>query len=381
MDPTAAARRIERPGQTGAPGTASRPAQGHDTTRTGNTTVKLVCHIGTPKTASTFLQNTCALNGLWLARHGVIYPDLLAPDANHITLFYAAAQGIHDFARDYGLHTPADVAAFRTRLNDTIARQIAEAPPGAHTMVMSSENLSGNIQTIPGIQRLADLLRPHFSDIRIVIYLRRQDDAILSMYGEFMRRGFSARTFDQFLDRVLGANTHTPYLYYRRLLQIWAGVFGAEALDVRLFDRTHFPDGDILADFMACVFGADNLPDLDRMERSGQGNVSLSAPVLEFLRRIQPEVPFIKDKISNPARAALAPRIDALPADPRPRLSHAQSNRIMTHFQGANSWLKQTYFPAQDGPVFAPRDHLPEQGNIGDLTEGDFARFREELGL
>jgi hypothetical protein len=100
--------------------------------------VKLVCHIGTPKTASTFLQNTCAANLDWLARHGVIYPDLMSRDANHITLFYAASEGLHDFARDHGLTSREDVLRFREEIDQALARQVAEAPEGAHTMLISS---------------------------------------------------------------------------------------------------------------------------------------------------------------------------------------------------------------------------------------------------
>jgi len=336
--------------------------------------LKLVCHIGTPKTASTFLQNTCATNPDWLAQNGIVYPDLMAPDPNHITLFYATALGIHDFARDYGLTTPEEVRQFRKMLSDSIAQQVGDAPENITTMVMSSENLIANFKNIKEIQNLHDLLAPHFEEIRILVYLRRQDDAILSMYGEFMRRGFSAMTFDQFLEASLGPKTYTPYLYYRRVLRQWVEVFGKEALSVRLFDKSRLRGGDVLFDFMAELQGAEQ-PDLTGLVPSADDNTGLSAPVLEFLRRMYPYIPNRKDKVINPVRAHLAGKINALPAQPRPKMSDIQSKHIMGHFKEANTWLRDSFFSDQKGPVFPARTGKAEEGNLGKVNLRDFAKF------
>lgn len=340
--------------------------------------MKAVCHIGTPKTASTFLQNTCVLNRDWLARHGVLYPDLLAPDANHITLFYAAARYIHDFARDYGLHTAEDVAAFRDRLRQQLMQQIATAPSGTHTVLMSSENLTANITGPGGIQDFAAFLRPYFDEIEIVIYLRRQDDAILSMYGEYMKRGFSKATFDDFATRAMSENSTLPYIFYRRLLTQWASVFGRSAIRVRLFDRAEMPGGDVLTDFLQTVIGPD-LDDLDAVRRSPDDNVGLSAPALEFLRRVNAYVPFRKDGALNPARVALDARLSGLPRLPRPQLSAAQSDRIMRRFDEGNDWVRQIFLPDRTKPLFPPREGLPAEGNLGRINVAQFAALTGEV--
>ena len=89
--------------------------------------MKLVCHIGTPKTASTFLQNTCSGNSEWLRINGVIYPSLMSHGSNHLTLFYAASEHIHDFAREYGLKTREDVLNFREKMVAELSNQIEQA--------------------------------------------------------------------------------------------------------------------------------------------------------------------------------------------------------------------------------------------------------------
>jgi len=338
--------------------------------------LKLVLHIGTPKTASTFLQESCAANRDWLAARGVLWPDLLAPTGNHITLLYASEQKISSFARGYGLKTPQDAAQFRERLSGKIAEQIATAPPGVHTMLMSSENLTGNMR-LPGIKVLRTLLAPHFGEIRILVYLRRPDDAILSMYAEFMRKGFSGATFRQFVDHTMDPAKAPPFLYYARLLREWAEVFGRETVTPRLFDRQELAGGTVLEDFLTRVLGAS--PDLEGFIPSAQENPSLAAPVLEFLRRLHPYIPFAREEGPNPRRARLAPAIEKLPTLPRPQMSAAQSARIMDHFAAQNERVRARYFPDHAAPLFPDRTDLPEETNLGRITLDEFAEFTGRL--
>ncbi|MEP2529978.1 hypothetical protein [Shimia sp.] len=305
----------------------------------------------------------------------MIYPDLLSPDANHITLFYANAMHLHDFVVDYGLTSLDDITRFRDQLSNVIAKQVRNAPKGAHTMLMSSENLTGNLVSPVGVTRLQELLAPHFDEIEILVYVRRQDDAILSMYGEFMRRGFSGRPFELYLNKALGPQSQTPYLYYRRTLTKWIDAFGRDAITVRKFDRSNLIGGDILTDFMTQVLGLDEAPDLSGLVRSEDDNVGLSAPVMEFLRQMYPTFSSRKDDEYNPLRDFVEPIIATLPSSPRPRMSSAQSQRIMTTFNPANTWLKETFFPEVEEPLFPPRDETDAFGNLGHITLEEFAEL------
>ncbi len=340
--------------------------------------MKLVCHIGTPKTASTFLQNTVVENRDWFGRNGVIYPDLMSPIPNHITLFYAASEHIHDFAREHGLKSREDVLHFRKKMNKTISDQIAQAPANVHTMLISSENLTGNLHGPESIQNLGDILKPHFDDIRIVVYLRRQDDAILSMYGEYMRKGFNGMSFPEFVEACLGRPSPTPYLYYRRLLSTWIDIFGKDALDVRLFDRDRLAGGDILRDFLTAVLGPDR-PDTSGIRPAAADNTGLAAPVLEFLHRMYPYIPRRRNDALNMDRVRLSDRIDALPATPRPRMAPEQSQRIMDHFRPANTWLRETFFPDCDGAVFPDRAPGDGDSNMGQISIAQFAEYAGRL--
>jgi hypothetical protein len=332
--------------------------------------LKLICHIGTPKTASTLIQNSFDANTGWLQDRGIAYGKVLAPDANHITLFFICAREMHDFARDYGLRSKEDVDAFRKRVSRRIIEHKASLPARVTTMVMSSENLIGNIRHVEEIQQLRAFLMPHFDDIKIVTYVRRQDDAILSMYGEFMRRGFNNETFNEFVSVCLGDDTPIPYLYYRRELSKWIDVWGRENMIVRRFSPVDFINGDILTDFMGVVQQTWE-PDMEGFEPSTEDNRALSAPALEFLRRLHGDIPFIINGQPNPQRTLLTPFIGKLQQQPRPIMAAETARRIMSHFRPANKWLKEEFFPDLDGAFFPDRPDQPEHGNLGQLTLDD----------
>lgn len=340
--------------------------------------MKLICHIGTPKTASTLIQNSLDANPKWLAERGIGYGKVLAPDANHITLFYAVANTVHDFARDYGLHSMEDLKRFRGEVSERIEWHKNKLGPDVHTMVYSSENLTGNMRHPDEIARLKEFLSPHFDDIIIVIYVRRQDDAILSMYGEFMRRGFSDDHFRDFVDICLGPDSPTPYLYYRRELQRWIDVWGADSIIVRRFSSADFIDGDIMADFMGILLNSWE-PNMDGFGASRDDNRGLSAPMIELLRRWHPHISFMKDDKPNPQRTLLTPILNQMPTKPRPIMGAGTARHIMRHFEPANNWLKQTFFPELEGPFFPDRPDHPERGNLGQISQQEIIELSGEL--
>lgn len=342
--------------------------------------MKLVLHIGTPKTASTLLQSSLEANPDWLSRHGAAYGRACSPYSNHLTLCFAVSPEISGLALSLGIDTEAAKVGLRHRITVEIAAHLAELPPQVDRYILSSENLTGNLFDAEGIALLRDMLAPLFDEIEIVVYVRRQDDAILSMYAEHMRQGFSNAPFDEFVDKCCGAGSPVLYLYYRRELMKWIEVWGRAALTVRLFDRSAFTGGDILGDFLSIALGRSDL-DLSDFVTSDVDNRSRSAPVLEALRRLQPAIPFLAHGRPNELRARLTPYIYDLPTEPRPVMAAERAQAIMHHFRIANDWLRENFFPDRPAPLFPPRPDLPAQGNLGVLSDDDYAEIVSHLLL
>lgn len=338
--------------------------------------MRAVCHIGTPKTATSYLQETLAANTRWLAKQGILYPDMKS-DSNHITLHLMSHEGLDVFSRSYGLTSKADVVQLRHALKEHLSRQVAKAKSNIHTVVLSSENLTGNTPR-QGLPILHDFLASIFDEVEIIVYVRRQDEAILSMYAEHMRMGFSNQNLDEFIKKALTPGSGLPYLSVGKMLHDWRTEFGPKQVTTRLFDRDHMQGGDVLADFLTCVLGKPPA-DLDRMKRSTFKRDSLSAPALEFLRMTRSMIPFGIDGKENPVRRALTDRIDTLPRSPRPQMSYAQSLQIMAHFITANTWLQKYIFPDLDLSYFGPNPALPATSNLGQITPAEFSQFSDTL--
>lgn len=336
--------------------------------------MKVICHIGQPKTATTLLQSTCVENRAWLFEHGVLYPDTMDPDGNHISLLFACADYVPVFAQDRGISTLDDIQSFRKKLTLHLKDQVERARGQIHTVLLSSENLTANISGPTAIHNLADFLSELFDDVRIVIYLRRQDDSLLSMYSEYMRRGFSDVVFDRFLDDTLNNPHIVPYIFHRRILEFWLHAFGKEFLSVRIFDRAELFGNDILIDFFNIVFSG-RIPELSMLRRSSEGNTTLSAPAIEFLRRLQPYIPFEKDGGLNQRREILRGKIGNLPNDPKPRISREQSDRIMSQFTQGNEWVRSTFMPDRHLPLFSNRNINDPSSNLGEISLDEFANL------
>ena len=118
-----------------------------------------------------------------------------------------------------------------------LAEEIAQAK--ASIVVLSAESLS----FIRHPETLRQALAPH--PARIVIYLRRQDSYLASLYNQLVKSRLFTATFDEFL-RQHPENA----IDYDRLLKLWASAFGRENILAGVFEDYALPTG-ILNDIAA----------------------------------------------------------------------------------------------------------------------------------
>jgi hypothetical protein len=155
-------------------------------------------------------------------------------------------------------------------------------------LLVSSELFHARLWNAGEIARLKAMLEPWCSSWRIVFYMRRQDRYATSLHSTYLRRGGGS---DALLDVL---NPH--HFEYGRILDLWSGVFGAEAMVPRVFERDALVDGDIVADFIA----ASGLPlDLAGCARTADRNAALSADAQWFLREFNRRRPASVDAASG----------------------------------------------------------------------------------
>lgn len=342
--------------------------------------MKLICHIGTPHSAAPLLQYSFAENTEWLAHRGIVYANSITSHPDHFPLALGCANTLRDMARNEGLETLTEQRALGTQSIKTLADQIAAAPENVNTVVMSSEQFSADLRHPDEIKRLKEFLTPLFDEIEIVIYVRRQDDAVLAAYDAHLRQGLCGSPFREFVSDCLNNdNSPTPYLYYFRELAPWVKIWGRQNIILRRYAPADFIDGNIIADFMGIVQKT-WAPDLSGFKPAvDKAPTLLSAPALEFLRQLHPNLGQAKGAADNGQHRKLQPYFDMLPQDPRPIVAKATAQTIMKHFSGANTWLKNTFGSDLAGPFFPERPDHPEHSNLGQITTPEMAEFSGKL--
>lgn len=120
------------------------------------------------------------------------------------------------------------------------------------SVVMSAEDFAYLYQP-DEIAALERHLSEYFNHIKVIAYLRRQDQQMLSFHRQGSRarsapsRAFSGRDFTA-LPRH--APHHDFYLDYHRRMALWADAFGTENMVLRIYEPTRLKQGDALADFL-----------------------------------------------------------------------------------------------------------------------------------
>ena len=295
--------------------------------------MKVILHIGCEKTGTTTLQRFMQLNRSLLQKRGICYP--LSPgEANHTKLAVAAISEtkLKTFLPLlFEVRTPKELENFRADLTAALKREAN----GSDTLILSSEHCSSTLVDESEIRRLRDMLSEIGRDIRVVVYLRRQDDFLASNYSTQIRLGAVHKL--QF-----PAARHVIDRYdYRPLLERWNAIFGD--LIVRIYDRRRLVDGDIISDFLdAC--GVARRPEFVVPPNE---NVALGRDQIEFLRRLNKYLPLVRDGNILRSRGNIGNMIDKVPqSGGKACLSHEAARKFMAIYQefervrrGSLHWL------------------------------------------
>lgn len=297
---------------------------------------RLVLHIGTEKTGTTSIQEFLRLNASQYLEEGVFVPSCLG-FSNHSLLPVIAYR--QDRKDDLSLLYAADDAAARARLQrETMAQlqQLALQYP-QHTFVVSSEHLQSRLTEPDELRCLRDLLQPVFADIRIVVYVRKPIDTVLSSLSTGIKCGLTATRVPPPSD---------PYIRFlcmhRETVERWAAAFGLVNVKVRLFNRHSFVGGDLLKDF-ASVSG---IPFHDGLRIPPRTNEKLGFDGLRFLGFINEYVPYIADNRFNPLRDNLVDLFEVYFCDSKEYLpTREEVQHYADYYRDSDSWIRETFFP------------------------------------
>jgi hypothetical protein len=233
--------------------------------------VDVVLHLGMGKTGTSSVQFFLRDHRDELAAHGLLYPTTPGRGRHHKLSLSVKSRPELARSPEWGRVGQTDPAKFRRVFRRRVLREIEES--GLTRVLFSDEVLFGSSYST--LRRLGKWTSRISGSLRGVVYLRRQDDHMVSRYQEEIKLGDVRR-----LDAWARQDMSSLYDYHARL-RMHEELLTPIDLEVRRFERDRFPNGSILQDFLEAV-GAD--PALAQLSQGKERNVALDAESLEFLR-------------------------------------------------------------------------------------------------
>lgn len=297
--------------------------------------MRIILHVGRPKTGSTAIQRWLSANHEPLAHHGVALSKV-SGSPNNISL--AAQFGVAPvgWLRRHSVTSQRDARALMTAegYTDALAAEIEANALWATTLVLTSEQLAG----IRKPREIRTFLARFTSDLHVVAYFREQVDLIPSAWHTNVRGG-STKSLGAFAQAAVQTNRFD----YERWARGWEEAFQMRFCTFR--DYHQASGNDIRRDFATEVLELTDLTDFSFTRK--RENASWVRGQIEAVRLVNRLAPFwrLGDQAPNPANLAL--RKKALRATRglggRARLSHGQRVAVATHFADSNLRFSNRY--------------------------------------
>ncbi|MGK7909745.1 MAG: hypothetical protein AB4040_21265 [Synechococcus sp.] len=298
---------------------------------------KVFLHIGTAKTGSTSIQTFLSHNRDLLYKNNYLYPSSPGKK-NHLKL---ASFALDDSKMPHvrklcGIKSRDDIIPFRESFTSDILNEVHSSK--ATNIIFSNEHCD-LLLLDSEVKRLHDLISQISSDTTIILYVRRQDDFLTTMYSTMIKNG---KTTKFSLPRK-----NDRYNFYA-LANRYAKYFGKNNIKVRLFKSELLKNSDVVDDFLDLV----GIPDINLLETVNKSNLSLDVKHLDFLRRLNQYVPRVQNGSSFKERGNLVKLLEKFSTGPTVTLDRESLDLFMSNFHESNTMLAKEYLSKNDGNLF-----------------------------
>lgn len=306
---------------------------------------RLILHIGRPKTGSTAIQSYLAANAVELQPFEITLAQTGYFWGAHGPLAWSLYKEAASRSGNEYWETCQEWAVaseMRAGLWQELVDEVSTSP--YRNVIVSSEELGVLPATLESTQEiLAEWLRG--LAVTIVIYVRRQDALIESVYNQAVKGKEQrfAGSIEDFEHTVI--TTEDSGFDHYLICERWARTFGQESVIVRPFERQQLTDGLHIDFFKAIGIVSDKFP----AQPMPDTNPELNRSSLEAMRRLNSLT------LDAEIRATLLQRlhsIDASPPSQHSMLSPARRLRILDRFKESNAELARKFLGRKDGRLF-----------------------------
>ncbi|MGB3404808.1 MAG: hypothetical protein WBA77_19140 [Microcoleaceae cyanobacterium] len=334
-------------------------------------------HIGLHKTGSTTIQHFLKDNKNILLKLGYLYPESGSVYSGQHNLSWQLSQDPR-YSRQYGGWEELYTEIASTSVNNVI---------------LSSEDFE--ILKPKQINLLRLKLQPYHT--KIIVYIRRQDSLIQSVYTQQVKGGLK-KTFEEFLREAINLKCKTSKRFQFHLhLRPWKKQFGLENIIVRPLETHQLYQEDLCLDFLNCIgfpvsnlsrdtqnsnklfFQADNAESYELILPQNK-NESPSYQTLEIMRFISNVISQKVEKDDLDLKQYLKPILryyqnSQSDSDKFNQLTQQLSLDILKTFEKSNRIIAEEYLLREDGKLFS--DEIKER----DITHFNISEISSEQQL
>lgn len=235
-------------------------------------------HIGLPKTGTTAVQYFLSNNREALQKHGICFPDFGYRYPNigiHRNAYFLVAPYRDEQHNEFPDQPGNDYEAG--------LEQLADLAQEYDKIILTDESIWRRSQYRENFWKTLkyDLWKRNM-DIKLIVYLRRQDLWIQSFWGQKMKKPGISRDFHRQIAHMKKNNY--PMDYYQRLDEL-SEVFGKNSIIVRVYEKCQYQGEEhtIQSDFLD-IFGL-TMKDGFTVNQAVY-NTSLEGDFLEIQRRL-----------------------------------------------------------------------------------------------
>lgn len=318
---------------------------------------KLFIHIGMGKTGTTALQEFFWSNRKKMKKRGICYPKV----GNVCGAHHLLSPHIPVFLKD--VWNFINIDKWSVELTEIYQDKV----------LLSSELMAWAEEksAVMFCQKLSELF-----DVKIVIYLRRQDNLIMAGYNQQIKAGTQKKDIYAVLDQQF------ERFDYEKKLRPWTSILGYKSVIVRPYEKLQFYKNDIRRDFMYNVFGIDELDNF--LFNNTNTNPRLSFAAMEYKRMLNN---IIDDTVESSKFNNLLLQFSADTDSSSTTIYNSDSLLspkeridILERSEEINRMIACNYMGRKEGKLFLePYPETSEKWIRPEVTSSDFARITEYI--
>ena len=230
-------------------------------------------HIGPHKTGTSTIQHGLFLNEKFLKTQGVLCPKVGRP--------FPTTAAHHNLAWELLKREPPN-DRYNPKFGNwkKFLRSMKRVTKQENVVISSEEFCEMKLSQI---QELGNILSDY--NVKIIIYLRRQDQILQSLWVEIVKNGYSAEV-DSFYDWLQKYKYNYPNMNYSTLIKNWSRVFGEENMIIRILEKSQI-ENTLFYDFLSAI----NINSTNYIEPPN-ANVSPGVRTIEAIRLIKRNIKF-----------------------------------------------------------------------------------------